>query len=108
MATFVVQIMHRQEYLTACVELDGSPAVLGDRSLKVLRVDMAKWGTDECLSVVADVAVDGFEPRIGVSLNRVVCKTSKKEQRLHVAVTSTGGRLHGFSLPGSGATTHGA
>lgn len=40
-----------QNYLTAAIELEGSPAVLGDTSLKVLSVDMAKWGTDGCLSM---------------------------------------------------------
>jgi len=97
-----------QNYLSACIELEGSPAVLGDKSLKVLRVDMAKWGTDDCLSIAADIEVDGFEPRIGVSLNKVACIPSRSEKKLHVAVTSTGGRLHGFTLPGSGAATHGA
>ena len=38
------------------IELEGSPAVLGDKSLKVLRVDMAKWGTDECLSMCVQLA----------------------------------------------------
>ena len=42
-----------QNYLSSAIELEGSPAVLGDTSLKVLRVDMAKWGTDECLSMCA-------------------------------------------------------
>jgi len=95
-------------YLSACLELEGSPAVLGDKSLKVLRVDMAKWGQDDCLSIAADIEVDGFEPRIGVSLNKVACIPSKTEKKLHVAATSTGGKLHGFTLPGSGAATHGA
>jgi len=42
-----------QNYLSAAVEIEGSPAVIGDTSLKVLRIDMAKWGTDECLSMYA-------------------------------------------------------
>jgi len=96
-----------QNYLSACIELEGSPAVLGDESLKVLRIDMNKWGKDDCLSIAADVAVDGFTPAIGVSLNKMSA-VSSPEGRINVAVTSTGGRLHGFSLPGRGALTGGA
>lgn len=96
-----------QNYLSACIELEGSPAVLGDSSLKVLRVDMAKWGQDSCLSIAADVEVDGFSPGIGLSLNKMSC-TPTAEGRINVAVTSTGGKLHGFSLPGRGALTGGA
>lgn len=69
---------------------------------------MAKWGQDDCLSIAADIEVDGFQPRVGVSLNAIACVPSESEQKLHVAITSTGGRLHGFSLPGHGAATHGA
>lgn len=69
---------------------------------------MAKWGQDDCLSIAADIEVDGFQPSVGVSLNAIACVPSKTEQKLHVAITSTGGRLHGFSLPGHGAATHGA
>ena len=95
-----------QDYLSAAIELDGSPAVLGDRSLKVLRIDMAKWGTEECLSIAADIEIEGYDGRVGTSLNALACK-SLNSCRLHVAVTSTGGLLHGFSLP-SGAAVHGA
>jgi len=95
-------------YLSAAIELEGSPAVLGDTSLKVLRIDMAKWGTEECLSICADIEIDGFDHTvIGTSLNAIACN-SLQSGRLHMAVTSTGGLLHGFSLPGLGAATHGA
>jgi hypothetical protein len=95
-------------YLTAAFELEGTPAVLGDQSLKILRVDMAKWGTDECLSIAADIEVEGYDAsKLGVCLQGMVCK-SLGGDRLHVALTSTGGLLHGFSLPGRGATVHGA
>jgi len=96
-----------QNYLSACIELEGSPAVVGDTSLKVLRVDMAKWGTDECLSIAADIEIEGYDGRIGTSLNAIACK-SLGGDRLHLALTSTGGLLHGFSLPGRGAAVHGA
>ena len=96
-----------QNYLSAAVELEGSPAVLGDTSMKVLRIDMAKWGTDECLSIAADIEIEGYDGRIGTSLNAMACKSLGGE-RLHIALTSTGGLLHGFSLPGRGAAVHGA
>ena len=38
----------------------------------------------------------------------VVERCEASGDRLHVAVTSTGGLLHGFSLPGRGAAVHGA
>jgi len=94
-------------YLSACIELEGSPAVLGDKSLKVLRVDMAKWGTDDCLSIAADIEIEGYDARIGTSLNAIACHSTGSD-RLHLALTSTGGLLHGFSLPGRGAAVHGA
>jgi len=97
-----------QNYLSAAIELDGSPAVLGDKSLKVLRVDMTKWGTEECLSIAADIEIEGYDGRIGTSLQGMASKSLPGEKRLHVAITSTGGLLHGFSLPGSGAAVHGA
>jgi hypothetical protein len=97
-----------QEYLSAGINLEGSPAVLGDTSLKVLRIDMAKWGTEECISIAADIEIEGYDAKaIGTSLNGLTCK-SLNAGRLHVAVTSTGGLLHGFSLPGRGAATYGA
>ena len=69
---------------------------------------MAKWGTDECLSIAADIEIEGYDPsRIGTSLNGIACK-SQGGERLHLALTSTGGLLHGFSLPGRGAAVHGA
>ena len=89
------------------MNLEGSPAVLGDTSLKVLSIDMGKWGTEECLSIAADIEIEGFDGRVGTSLNAMACKTGKTE-RVHIAVTSTGGLLHGFSLPGGGAVGHGA
>jgi len=95
-----------QNYLSACIELDGSPAVLGDTSLKVLSIDMAKWGQDDCLSIAADIEIEGYDSsRLGTSLNGIACSAG---ERSHVAVTSTGGLLHGFSLPGRGAAVHGA
>ena len=97
-----------QNYLSGCIELEGSPAVLGDGSLKVLRIDMGRWGQDDCLTIAADIPVDGFVPAIGVSLNKVACIPSKRDKKLHVAVTSTGGRMHGFSLPGAGAAVYGS
>jgi hypothetical protein len=95
-------------YLMHVMELEGSPAVLGDKSLKVLRVDMSKWGSDECLSIAADIEVPEFdnEGKLGVFLERMACHPT--EGANHVAITSTGGNLHGFSLPGSGAAVHGA
>ena len=96
-----------QNYLSAAIELEGSPAVLGDTSMKVLRIDMSKWGTEECLSIAADIEIEGYDGRIGTSLNAMACQ-SLKEGRLHIATTSTGGLLHGFSLPGAGAAVHGA
>ena len=97
-----------QNYLSACIELEGTPAVLGDTSLKILRLDMSKWGTDECISIVADIEIEGFvASKIGTSLNAIACK-NVKAQRLHVAVTSTGGLLHGSSLPNVDATVNGA
>jgi hypothetical protein len=96
-------------YLSAVMELDGSPAVLGDTSLKVLRIDMAKWGQDDCLSIAADIEVPDFEFKgLGIFLERCACVASPSDPKLHVAITSTGGFLHGFSLPGRGAAVHGA
>ena len=80
--------------------------MLGDNSLKVLRIDMTKWGSDDCLTIAADIEIEGFEVGLGRCVNRMACMSPAKS--LHVAVTSTGGRLHGFSLPGRGAATHGA
>ena len=96
-----------QNYLSAAIELEGSPAVIGDNSMKVLRIDMSKWGTEECLSIAADIEIEGYDGRIGTSLNGMACR-SLGEGRLHIATTSTGGLLHGFSLPGAGAAVHGA
>ena len=45
----------------------------------------------------ADIEIEGYDAsRVGTSLNAVACKSSGRE-RLHIAVTSTGGLLHGFS-----------
>ena len=96
-----------QNYLSGCIELEGTPAVLGDTSLKILRIDMSKWGTEECLSIVADIEIEGYDGRIGTSLNAIACRNIKQD-RLHVAITSTGGLLHGFSLPGVSQTVNGA
>lgn len=96
-----------QNYLSAVTEIDGQPAVVGDTSVKILHLAMAKWGSDDCLSIAADIEVDGFAPRVGVCLQHVACKSSTAEpSTVHVAVTSTGGLLHGFTLPG--AAVHGA
>ena len=48
-----------QNYCAAAVELEGSPAVIGDKSMKVLRIDMAKWGTEDFLTVAADIEIEG-------------------------------------------------
>ena len=55
-----------------------------------------------------EAEIEGFDASvIGTSLNAIACRNLKME-RLHVAITSTGGLLHGFSLPGVGATVNGA
>ena len=40
-----------QNYLSAVTEIDGQPAVVGDSSVKILHLDMPKWGADDCLSI---------------------------------------------------------
>jgi len=96
-----------QNYCSAALELEGSPAVIGDKSMKVLRIDMAKWGTEDFLTIAADIEIEGYDGRVGTSLQGVACRPIHKKEKLHVAVTSTGGLLHGFSLPGSGAAVYG-
>ena len=58
-------------YLSALTTIDGAPAVLGDKSLKVLNIDMSKWGEEDCLSVAADIEIEGFTARPGVYLQQV-------------------------------------
>ena len=72
---------------------------------------MAQWGEEDCLSVAADIDIDGFTLKPGIFLQKVACSEkigSGGDRTVHVAVTSTGGRLHGFTLPGGGAAVHGA
>ena len=61
------------------------------------------------LSIAADIEVEGFTPSVGVCLQKVACRQPADDpSTVHVAVTSTGGLLHGFTLPGRGAAVHGA
>lgn len=55
-----------QHYLSAVCEIDGTPAVLGDSSVKLLTVDMKQWGNDGYLSIPADIPIEGFTLGVGV------------------------------------------
>jgi len=100
-----------QHYLAALCDIDGAPAALGDTSVKMLQIDMQKWGSEGYLSIPADVAIQGFTMSIGVSLKSLVCRrnTSQGDSApANVFVSTTNGLVHGFSLPGGGAASWGA
>ncbi len=65
-AMFTTRIF--ESYLSSMTTVDGAPAVLGDRSLKVLNIDMGCWGESDCLSISADIEIEGFNPKPGIFL----------------------------------------
>ena len=87
-----------------------APAVRVCREVLTGRVDaqsrLRVGSSSRNLEIVRILAMD-LAGRIGTSLNAIACRNIKQE-RLHVALTSTGGLLHGFSLPGVAQTVNGA
>ncbi|KAL1528335.1 hypothetical protein AB1Y20_009689 [Prymnesium parvum] len=94
-------------YLTAICDIDGAPAVLGDTSLKILQLDMTRWGGDGYLSIPADIPIQGFSMGVGVSLKAFACRAARADHEddapVHVIVSATDGQIYCLSLPGAGA-----
>jgi len=100
-----------QHYLAALCDIDGQPAALGDTSVKLLQIDMLKWGGEGYLSIPADVPISGFTMSLGVSLKSLACRCNNAEGETapaHVIVSTSSGVVYGFSLPGGGAASYGA